>query len=833
MEAIQYSKSEDYLEFIEKPIPRIVETTDVLIRVLFCGISKADVKIIDGEYPCRAHEPFIMGREICGMVIGVGTEVLVVTPGDHAVVQPNTFCEICNGCRMGTPHLCSHCRVDNALGVYLSGGWAEFIVVPQTQVYRLDENFAVELGVLVPTMANLIQGFEALGPISFDQKIIVYGAGITGILCIAFLHHKGCRNVIVCEPNLNRHEIVQRMDVNFEVISPIISAQRIVEDTDFVFDLIFDCSSCTKVLEQAFQLVNVGGKIVILNNKPVSEKIRFSPFDFQTKETTMIGISASSFKFGKAIAALGMLNKRYLTYERVGIKMYPLRCYKEAVDHVRKGSVIKAVFRMPDDFFVYIHISHANDEYKHAKNRSLYVKTRKFSTNFAEIIRKMLKYTAVYNSPDKISNLKIRIKIKENDENVDDQIISWQQKVFGKFERNFYRDKRNCHNDLEKKYHEEVSKGVRDDYIIFSYVNGDEYSDGTDGEVMHFMADLNDFEPTLLCTIVYDDTRHLFTIFPDFTQSEPYSLQIETDTKKIFQYYIEDASEQMPLEVQLKETEILNKITSHQLKVRSKKAGTDFEIPSKNTLNFYLFCEILCCRNFEYNDIYVQYLIDLPEHWSCPDVSCLKGCTFTSHSSTSDGLSYFGFPFELHLECNLFELAEDEIARQPCMYLEVVSKDTWHRFRSEGVAYTLLPISQSGVHNYELRCVRTCPTGTKGNLRRFFVGDYTNGNMNWAGVPEDHEARRRAEGDENDTQLKQKNSINKCAIVTVATGQINIRINVLQQSQAFADEPTATKKRTQFILEKLNTSGLIKSVEQVVAAFKIAKRKMIEAKKNI
>ncbi|KAK4878658.1 hypothetical protein RN001_011164 [Aquatica leii] len=435
----------------------------------------------------------------------------------------------------------------------------------------------------------------------------------------------------------------------------------------------------------------------------------------------------------------------------------------------------------------------------------------------------MYKYTAVYRSPDDITNLKIRIKIVENDECIEEKIFEWQQKVFGKFERNFYRDKRNCITDLEKKYHDDISKALYGDYLLFSYVNEDGF--GSDShksddkfETMHLMGDLSEFEPTVLCTIKYETTHKYFTLNPDFTQSQPYTIQIETDTKKNYRYYVEDASDKIPLETQLKENEILHKITSHQVKVRMKKAGTDFEVPSKNKLNFYLFCEILSGRNFEYNDIYVQYIIELPKNWSCRNGSNLSGSTFTSHSSSSDGLSYFGFPFEVYLECNLLEVAEDVIVKAPCIYFEIISKDSWDRFRSEGVAYTILPISRAGVYTYELQCVRTCPAGPKGDLRRFFIGDFSSrSNLNWVALPKEHE---------------QKEVVNKYGIVTVATGQINIRINVLQQSQAFADEPT-TKKRTKFILEKLDTSGLIRSVEQVVAAFKIAKRKMIEAKKNI
>lgn len=67
----------------------------------------------------------------------------------------------------------------------------------------------------------------------------------------------------------------------------------------------------------------------------------------------------------------------------------------------------------------------------------------------------------------------------------------------------------------------------------------------------------------------------------------------------------------------------------------------------------HLFIELLTARKFEYNDIYVQYFIDLPKNWFCKDPFTLKGTTQTSHSSSADNLSYFGFPFEICLEYNI------------------------------------------------------------------------------------------------------------------------------------------------------------------------------------
>lgn len=53
----------------------------------------------------------------------------------------------------------------------------------------------------------------------------------------------------------------------------------------------------------------------------------------------------------------------------------------------------------------------------------------------------------------------------------------WQQKVLGKWEREFYREKKNCHTDVDRKYHEETIKtSESEEHILYTYVNVDEYS---------------------------------------------------------------------------------------------------------------------------------------------------------------------------------------------------------------------------------------------------------------------------------------------------------------------------------------------------------------------
>lgn len=72
---------------------------------------------------------------------------------------------------------------------------------------------------------------------------------------------------------------------------------------------------------------------------------------------------------------------------------------------------------------------------------------------------------------------------------------------------------------------------------------------------------------------------------------------------------------------------------------------------------------------------------------------------------------------------------------------------------------------------------------------------------------------------------------------TVGTGELKVNVSVVQQSLALQlhDDPEMSNygRRGRFVLEKLRDSGLVRSVEEVVMAFKRAKRNMIEVRRTM
>ncbi|KAF2899401.1 hypothetical protein ILUMI_06776 [Ignelater luminosus] len=344
MEVVQFSLKEQRLEHVRRPKPKVSNADDVVIKIFFCGICRRDLYIIDGTLPCQSDQPILLGHEICGVVTEVGTDVRTFKKGDKVVVDPNSGCGVCDLCRSGTPQFCKASGVTNAIGVYKNGGWAQYVLVPEHQVFKIPQSVSIEKAVLAEPLACVSHGLDLVSPIKVGERILIVGTGLLGNLWAAMLHFQGHRRVTVSEPNLARLEYIKKLEAGFDCTVPKILKERQMENPTYLFDLVIDCSDSAEALELDFKLLDFGGKLVIFGMKPPKVKISVSPFEIYQKEITVIGANVSGFNFPKALTLLEYLGEKYLDFDSLGIKTYTLKDYENAINHVKKKSVVKAIF---------------------------------------------------------------------------------------------------------------------------------------------------------------------------------------------------------------------------------------------------------------------------------------------------------------------------------------------------------------------------------------------------------------------------------------------------------------------------------------------------------
>ncbi len=126
---------------VAEPVPG---ADDVLIRVRAAGICGTDLHIFKGEY--KAIYPLIPGHEFSGEVAAVGANVRNFRVGDRVTADPNIPCNRCRYCQRNEPNQCQNLR---AIGVTHSGGFAEYVLVPEGNVF--------DIGAMTYSAAALIE----------------------------------------------------------------------------------------------------------------------------------------------------------------------------------------------------------------------------------------------------------------------------------------------------------------------------------------------------------------------------------------------------------------------------------------------------------------------------------------------------------------------------------------------------------------------------------------------------------------------------------------------------------------------------------------------------
>jgi len=346
MEAVQFDLSRKSLSHVQLPVPSITDPKHLLIRVSYAGICGTDLHIIQGEFPCNPDRPLILGHEFSGTVEEVGPEVSTFKKGDKVSVDPNIGCEKCNFCHDGNPHFCKAGGINTTIGIFKDGGWADYVVCPESQVHKLPETISLEQAALCEPLSCLSHGWDLASPIKVGKNILITGAGIIGNLWACALHLHGHRRVTISEPNQSRLNNLKKLNLGFDLITPDQLKKKQAEDPEFLFDFIIECSGFPPAIEHCLSLLNQGGKLVIFGVAPPHGRISISPYEIYAKELKIIGVNINPYSYPNSIGMVEAMGDRYLNYDNLGIKVFSLKEYQDAIKALKEGSIAKAIFKM-------------------------------------------------------------------------------------------------------------------------------------------------------------------------------------------------------------------------------------------------------------------------------------------------------------------------------------------------------------------------------------------------------------------------------------------------------------------------------------------------------
>jgi len=244
-----------------------VGPNDLLIRIKKTAICGTDVHIYNwDEWAQRTIPvPMTVGHEFAGEVAVVGSHVNGFRVGDRVSGEGHVTCGYCRNCRAGKRHLC---RNTIGVGVNRPGAFADYLVLPAINAFKLPPDIPDEIAAYLDPLGN-----AAHTALSFDlvgEDVLITGAGPIGIMAAAIARHCGARHIVVTDVNPYRLALAQKMgasrtvDVTKEDLRATMGELGMNEG----FDVGLEMSGAGAAFQSMLEVMNHGARVGLLGIPP-------------------------------------------------------------------------------------------------------------------------------------------------------------------------------------------------------------------------------------------------------------------------------------------------------------------------------------------------------------------------------------------------------------------------------------------------------------------------------------------------------------------------------------------------------------------------------------
>ena len=222
--------------------------------------------------------PLIVGHEFCGIIDEVGPHVTHYKVGDRVSGEGHITCGNCRNCRAGKKHLCPETI---GVGVHRDGAFAEYLVIPESNVWPLHEDIPSEIAAFFDPLGNAVH--TALAFNITGEDILICGAGPIGMMAAAICKFSGSRNIVVTDINDYRLNLAKDLGASRTVNPRKEDIGTVFEELGIShgFDVGLEMSGNPEAFNQMISLMYNGGNIALLGLLPNSTKVDWNKVIFK------------------------------------------------------------------------------------------------------------------------------------------------------------------------------------------------------------------------------------------------------------------------------------------------------------------------------------------------------------------------------------------------------------------------------------------------------------------------------------------------------------------------------------------------------------------------
>ncbi len=255
-------------------------TNDVKIKTTHTAICGTDLHIYKwDEWSQRNIEtPLVTGHEFVGIVEEIGSGVTHFKIGDRVSGEGHITCGYCRNCRAGKRHLC-HKTI--GIGIHRDGAFAEYLVMPEFNVWPVHEEIPSEIAAFFDPFGNAAHtalSFEMVG-----EDVLITGAGPIGIMAVAICNFVGARHVVITDVNDYRLDLAKQMGATKALNVSIEQIEDAIADLGMSngFDVGLEMSGNPEAFKSMLNNMYHGGRIALLGLLPESTQINWDDIIFK------------------------------------------------------------------------------------------------------------------------------------------------------------------------------------------------------------------------------------------------------------------------------------------------------------------------------------------------------------------------------------------------------------------------------------------------------------------------------------------------------------------------------------------------------------------------
>ncbi len=288
-----------------------------LVRVQYAGICGSDLPrfAVTGSY----HHPMVLGHEFSGIVETPAPGSTRFRPGERVAVLPIIPCGTCEGCTTtGEPF---HCHNYQFLGSRNDGGFAEYCLVPEDNMFRLPSRVDLRAGAFIEPLAVALHVVRRSG-FHKNESALVFGAGAIGLLVASWLRLLGASRIVIADVRDESLALAHSLDFK-DVYNPKHS------EPPGTFDAVFEAAGSGAALMGAVSCTRDKGSLTVVGRDSADIVFPHAVFEkLMRKELTLRGCWGYNLAGEEAFLAAAL--------ERGDVRVEPLITHEIPLEEAPK-----------------------------------------------------------------------------------------------------------------------------------------------------------------------------------------------------------------------------------------------------------------------------------------------------------------------------------------------------------------------------------------------------------------------------------------------------------------------------------------------------------------